>query len=60
MAYTEYQLSLGTIVLMHTEVPNELRGKGIGSKLARGHTGVRPGTGPRGYAGLSFYRRLHT
>jgi predicted GNAT family acetyltransferase len=35
-AFSEYRLSPGTITFMHTEVPNEFRGKGIGSKLARG------------------------
>jgi predicted GNAT family acetyltransferase len=35
-AFSEYRLSPGTITFLHTEVPNEFRGKGIGSKLVRG------------------------
>ncbi len=35
-AFSEYHLSPGMITFLHTEVPNEFRGKGIGSKLVRG------------------------
>jgi predicted GNAT family acetyltransferase len=35
-AYTEYRLVGRRLVLLHTEVPEELRGRGIGSRLARG------------------------
>lgn len=35
-AFSEYKLSGGTITFMHTEVPPEFRGKGIGSQLVRG------------------------
>jgi predicted GNAT family acetyltransferase len=35
-AFSEYKLADGVITFMHTEVPNEFRGKGIGSKLVRG------------------------
>jgi len=35
-AFGEYRLSPGKITFMHTEVPDEFRGKGIGSKLVRG------------------------
>jgi predicted GNAT family acetyltransferase len=35
-AFSEYHLSDGMITFMHTEVPNEFRGKGVGSKLVRG------------------------
>jgi predicted GNAT family acetyltransferase len=35
-AVAYYQLSPGVITLTHTEVPPELSGHGIGSKLVRG------------------------
>ena len=34
MAYLEYRLNKGDIVLMHTEVPDKLGGRGIASALA--------------------------
>lgn len=34
IAHLEYRLSDGVLVLMHTEVPSTLSGKGIGSALA--------------------------
>lgn len=35
-AVSYYQLKPGVITFMHTEVPQELSGRGIGSKLVRG------------------------
>jgi uncharacterized protein len=35
-AVAYYQLSPGVVTFMHTEVPTELSGRGIGSQLARG------------------------
>jgi uncharacterized protein len=35
-AFTQYNLAPGKITLMHTEVPKELEGHGIGSRLVRG------------------------
>ena len=35
-AVAYYQLSPGVITFTHTEVPQELSGRGIGSKLVRG------------------------
>ncbi|ETR75228.1 acetyltransferase [Afipia sp. P52-10] len=35
VAFVDYQLSPGTIALVHTEVPKELGGRGIGSILAK-------------------------
>lgn len=35
MAFVEYTLSSGSITLLHTEVPKELGGRGVGSILAK-------------------------
>jgi uncharacterized protein len=35
IAFVAYRKSTGAITLVHTEVPPELGGKGVGSKLAR-------------------------
>ena len=36
VAFSNYRRDDGTITIMHTEVPKELGGKGIGSALVRG------------------------
>ena len=36
VAFSNYRRDDGTITIMHTEVPKELGGKGIGSVLVRG------------------------
>jgi len=35
-AFTKYTISPGVITFIHTEVPKELAGKGVGSRLAQG------------------------
>ena len=35
-AFSQYKLGPGTITFLHTEVPKELEGHGIGSRLVRG------------------------
>ena len=36
VAFSEYKRSEGLLTVMHTEVPKELEGHGIGSSLVRG------------------------
>ena len=36
VAFTKYRLAPGTVVITHTEVPRELRGRGIASTLVKG------------------------
>lgn len=35
-AFATYRRADGVLTILHTEVPKELNGRGIGSKLARG------------------------
>jgi uncharacterized protein len=35
-AFSQYKLAPGVITFMHTEVPKELEGHGVGSRLVRG------------------------
>ena len=35
-AFVTYRRSPGSIALLHAEVPKELEGRGVGSRLARG------------------------
>ena len=43
LAATYYKVSDGVITFIHTEVPPELGGKGVGSKTGEGR--ARPGAG---------------
>ncbi|MBL8782907.1 MAG: N-acetyltransferase [Alphaproteobacteria bacterium] len=36
IAFSEYRRKPGVVTFIHTEVPESLGGKGVGSKLARG------------------------
>lgn len=36
LAVAEYRIEHGRVVLAHTEVPKELAGQGVGSRLAKG------------------------
>jgi hypothetical protein len=35
-AFSEYRSGEGVITMMHTEVPKQLEGRGVGSQLVRG------------------------
>jgi predicted GNAT family acetyltransferase len=35
-AFSEYRRTAGGLTIMHTEVPKELSGQGVGSRLVRG------------------------
>lgn len=39
VAFTEYRLRDGAVILPHTVVPDEFAGKGVGSRLARAALG---------------------
>jgi hypothetical protein len=45
IAFSEYQRVDNTITFMHTEVPKELEGRGIGSTLVRGALELAKGQG---------------
>ena len=45
VAFSEYQRADNAITFMHTEVPKELEGRGIGSALVRGALEIAKGQG---------------
>jgi predicted GNAT family acetyltransferase len=53
-AFSQYKLVPGTITFMHTEVPKELEGHGIGSKLVRGELEVARARGLKVVARCPF------
>ena len=54
LAVAHYETEGGRVVLLHTEVPPELAGQGIGSKLARGVFETLRGRGARVVAKCEF------
>jgi hypothetical protein len=54
VAFAEYRQENGRIHLLHTEVPQELSGQGIGSKLAKGVFETLRGRGARVVAQCPF------
>lgn len=44
-AFAEYRREAGTITFVHTEVPPELGGRGVGSRLAKGALDIVRGEG---------------
>ena len=62
-AFSQYKLAPGTITFLHTEVPKELEGHGIGSRLARGVLEAARARGLKVVAKCPFiaaYIRKHT
>ena len=58
-AVAYYTLSPGVITFTHTEVPPELGGRGIGSKLVRGALEAAPRPGPQGRGKVLLRLGLH-
>jgi predicted GNAT family acetyltransferase len=54
VAFAEYAEEDGRVLLLHTEVPQELSGRGIGSKLAKGVFETLRGRGARIVARCPF------
>jgi predicted GNAT family acetyltransferase len=44
-AFATYRRADGVLTILHTEVPKELNGRGIGSKLVRGVLDIARGEG---------------
>jgi uncharacterized protein len=61
-AFSQYKLGPGTITFLHTEVPKELEGHGIGSRLAQGELEMARASGLKVVAKCPFiaaYIRKH-
>ena len=54
VAFAEYGEEDGRVLLLHTEVPQELSGQGIGSRLAKGVFEILSGRGARVVAQCPF------
>ncbi len=59
VAFSNYKRDGATLTIMHTEVPKELNGRGIGSTLARGLLDIARAQGLDGEAALPLRCRLH-
>jgi predicted GNAT family acetyltransferase len=57
VAVTYYKLQDGRVVLLHTEVPNEYGGQGIGKRLAKGVFEALRAEGKRVIAKCPFMAR---
>ena len=58
-ALVTYRKSPDAITLVHTEVPPELGGKGVGSKLARATLDAVRAQGAQADGGVRFHPKLH-
>lgn len=54
LAVADYRIVDGRVVLLHTEVPQSLSGRGVGSRLARGVFEILRGRGQRAVARCPF------
>jgi uncharacterized protein len=54
IAFANYQLAPGTVILTHTETPSRLRGRGIASQLVKGALEMIRAAGLKVVAGCGF------
>lgn len=54
MAFANYRLAPGSVIITHTETPPALRGRGIASKLVKGALEIIRADGLKVVAGCSF------
>jgi uncharacterized protein len=62
VAFANYRLTPGTVIITHTETPPELRGRGIASELVKGALQIIRADGLKVVAGCGFvvdYLRKH-
>jgi uncharacterized protein len=62
VAFANYRLAQGAVVITHTETPRALRGRGIASKLVQGALQLIRADGSKVVAGCGFvvdYLRKH-
>ena len=56
IAFSNYKLSDGLLTILHTEVPKELEGRGIGSALVRGLLEIARAQGLKVHAVCPFVK----
>jgi uncharacterized protein len=54
VAFANYRVAPGTVIITHTETPRSLRGRGIASELVRGALEMIRADGLKVVAGCSF------
>jgi predicted GNAT family acetyltransferase len=54
VAFANYRLAPGTVIITHTETPRSLRGRGVASELVRGALEMIRADGLKVVAGCSF------
>jgi len=54
LAFANYRLAPGTVIITHTETPAALRGRGIGSQLVAGALALIRADGNKVVAGCGF------
>jgi predicted GNAT family acetyltransferase len=62
VAFANYRLTPGIVIITHTETPRELRGRGIASELVKGTLEIIRAEGLKVVAGCGFvvdYLRKH-
>jgi predicted GNAT family acetyltransferase len=62
VAFADYRLAPGTVIITHTETPRSLRGRGIASRLVQGALEIIRADGLKVVAGCGFvvdYLRKH-